>query len=458
MGVDQKIRIAVFHSPNPLIRVHPSSSQLLNATEGRRYRCFFGWHSAEAVLFLDPAVPANTVWLSDGLSRQVMLNVSSDLVSAEMTTSGLHIGPTIGILCNPKWDSKKKQLKNTKQLPGLQKMVEAGARLGALVYLFRIQDVDFAKEQVKGYVLEAGQWTVLDLPLPDAIYDQVISRKVERDPKYLEQRVRLSKIYAHRIFNDGFFDKWQVHEWLTGDRRTRPYVPQTVKYTKGTDIVQFLKQHAMIFLKPVHGSLGLGIIRIARYPDGALTYEVKQQTGKSTGRVSTLESVVEAVRPRLRSRPYLIQEGISLATYHNRPFDVRIVLQRDGRGEWRRTKMFARVAQPGDFTSNLSSGGEALLVDTVLKELYASEDKRIRCRRLIRKVSSLVTEVIEEQSGKMFGELGIDVGLDDKGHVWIIEVNSKPWKSPTTEKGRQEIVDLAFSRPMEYAFRLANMK
>ncbi len=120
--------------------------------------------------------------------------------------------------------------------------------------------------------------------------------------------------------------------------------------------------------------------------------------------------------------------------------------------------MFARVAQPGDFTSNLSSGGEALLVDTVLKELYASEDKRIRCRRLIRKVSSLVTEVIEEQSGKMFGELGIDVGLDDKGHVWIIEVNSKPWKSPTTEKGRQEIVDLAFSRPMEYAFRLANMK
>ncbi len=137
-------------------------------------------------------------------------------------------------------------------------MVEAGARLGALVYLFRIQDVDFAKEQVKGYVLEAGQWTVLDLPLPDAIYDQVISRKVERDPKYLEQRVRLSKIYAHRIFNDGFFDKWQVHEWLTGDRRTRPYVPQTVKYTKGTDIVQFLKQHAMIFLKPVHGSLGTG--------------------------------------------------------------------------------------------------------------------------------------------------------------------------------------------------------
>ncbi len=87
MGVDQKIRIAVFHSPNPLIRVHPSSSQLLNATEGRRYRCFFGCHSAEAVLFLDPAVPANTVWLSDGLSRQVMLNVSSDLVSAEMTTS-----------------------------------------------------------------------------------------------------------------------------------------------------------------------------------------------------------------------------------------------------------------------------------------------------------------------------------------------------------------------------------
>lgn len=40
----------------------------------------------------------------------------------------------------------------------------------------------------------------------------------------------------------------------------------------------------------------------------------------------------------------------------------------------------------------------------------------------------------------------------------FIEVNSKPRKAPRTEKGRQDLVDLAFHRPMEYAIRLAQRK
>lgn len=455
MGVDIKIRIEVFHSPDPMIRVNPSHGLPQNALLGSPCTCFCGQKSADAVLIVDPALPRDLILVSDTLFARVMHDASPAWVSGEITPNGLRLGPTIGILCNPRWNESHGSLRQTKQMPGLKKMVESGTEMGALVYLFGIQGVDFQHRKVRGYVLSKGVWKKAVLPFPDAIYDQILSRKVERDPKYVERRNRLSKIYGKKIFNDGFFDKWQVHDWLTSDRRTRPYVPLTVKYDKSRDIVQFIKQHPVVFLKPIHGSLGLGIVRVTKQPDGAFVYEVKRKDGRVSDRAAAVEGLVESLRNRLKIRAYLIQEGISLALYKNRPFDVRIVMQRDGSGDWKRTKMFARVAKPGDFTSNLSSGGEAVSVDAVLRELYKNEAKRRQCRRLIRKVSLLSSEVIEEQSGKTFGELGVDLGLDDQGHVWVIEVNSKPWKSPTTEKGRQDLVDLAFSRPMTYALRLA---
>ncbi|GMA48896.1 hypothetical protein GCM10025857_02530 [Alicyclobacillus contaminans] len=458
MGEERTYRIVVFPNPRPQIRAHPQAIFPADRRRMATCRCSFGRQVIDALLTVDPVVPVDTVWFSEGLIQQVLLHVPIDWVSARWAGDRVHVGPTIGILCNPRWDAKRKCLMSSKQLPGLRKMAEAGRKLGALVYLFGIQDVDFARQRVHGYVLDGENWNPLLLPLPDAIYDQVISRKVERNPKYIEKRRKLSKLYEQRIFNDGFFDKRQVHEWLTADARTRPHIPQTLKYSEHGDFVPFVKQHPVVFLKPIHGSLGLGIIRITRQGDTGYLYELKQQNGKQTARAATPEALLDALKGRLKSRPYLLQEGIPLATHKQRPFDIRIVLQRDGTGEWKRTKMFARVARSGEFTSNLSSGGEALSVDTVLRELYAKPHRRNRARRMIRKVSRLVTDVIEAQSGKTFGELGIDVGLDDRGHVWIIEVNSKPWKSPTTETGRQDIVDLAFSRPMEYALRLAKAK
>ncbi|MCL6516243.1 MAG: YheC/YheD family protein [Alicyclobacillus sp.] len=367
----------------------------------------------------------------------------------------MHVGPTIGILCNPVWNEKRHTLRWTKQVPALEKLVQAGQRLGAFVYVFGIQDVDFNRGTVLGYVFRNGAWRPAQLPLPDSIYDQVVSRRLERDKKYQAKRARLSKMYANRIFNDGFFDKWKVHEWLWQDRQTRNLVPYSERFTTEGQAIAFIKRHAVTFIKPVHGSLGVGIVRVTREADGSYRYEVRHRTGRTQNRAATAEAVVEALRRRLRQSPHLLQQGIPVARYRERPFDIRIVLQRDGSGEWKRTKMFARVARSGEFTANLASGGEALPVDAVLREAFSAPERRRRARRLIRRAASLVAAAIEQQCGKPLGELGVDLAVDESGSVWVLEVNSKPWKASSTDKGRQDLVDLSFLRPMEYAIRLA---
>ena len=451
------MHLVIFESPRSYIRIHPTLVNRLSLRPDSTCDLAFGTRHTSVPVMIDGTAPEDRVLISRPLYRQVAPDLDIDFVSVTANQQ-VTVGPLIGILCNPVWQPKQGVLKNNKQLPGLQKMAEIGRREGALVYLFAASAVDFRTRSVKGYVWEGGRWQRAILPLPDVIYDQVISRKVEHTKTYMEKRNQLSDMYHDRIFNDGFFDKWQVTEWLTGDKRTRVHVPHTQLYKDLKSCTRFLQSHEVTFLKPVHGSLGLGIIRVVRETDGTFRYEVKRKQDHEDGSAKSAAQLSELLRPRLRRRPYILQQGLKLARYKGCPFDVRIVLQRDGSGEWKRTKMFARVAKAGEFTSNLSSGGEALPVSTILESFYARLQDRKRSRNQMTRVATLVTEVLEKQSGKQFGELGVDIGLDESGHVWVIEVNSKPWKRPYTEKGRQDLVDLAFERPIQYAIYLANQR
>jgi glutathione synthase/RimK-type ligase-like ATP-grasp enzyme len=394
--------------------------------------------------------------LSESAAKALRLTEYTWRMPAQILPQGVRFGPLIGILSNPLWDREKRTLKQTKQLPALKRLVEAGRTHGAVCFLFRMSDVNLRSGTVRGYVLHEGRWHRRDLPMPDVIYDQLVSRKLERDPNVQEKRQALTKRYKEKFFNDGFFDKWQIYEWLKESVDVKAHLPRTVRHTTMEKAIAFLNTHSVSFLKPLHGSLGLGIARFVRQRDGSVIYEQKQKTSSVLrGKASSSERALETFRTRLKQRPYIWQEGLPLATYEHRPLDIRILMQRDHTGEWKRTKMFARVAKSGDFTSNLTAGGDAMPVDDAIAQCLPKQEQKNRAKSQIRRLSQQIVDAVEKQSGKQFGELGIDLGLDTSGKVWVIEVNSKPRKTPTTEKGRQDLVDLSFERPIRYAIYLA---
>lgn len=365
-------------------------------------------------------------------------------------------GPLIGILANPQWDKDNRTLRGTVQLEALTRLVDTGHQFGVTCFLFGISGVDLRQNSVLGYALHDSKWVRRTFPMPDVIYDQLVSRKRERDPSVQDTRTILSRRYGNRFFNDGFFDKWQVFEWLKGDPSVKVHVPETQRHTTAKAASTFLNSHTVTFLKPLHGSLGLGIVRFVKARDGSISYELKQRSSTVTrGRASSAREVLTSFRTRLKNRPYIWQEGLTLATYEDRPLDIRILMQRDHTGQWKRTKMFARVAKSGDFTSNLNAGGDAMPVDEALVQCLPKAAERSRAKSQIRRLAQAIALAVEAGSGRKFGELGIDLGIDRTGKVWVIEVNSKPHKTPTTEKGRQDLVDLSFERPIRYAIYLA---
>jgi hypothetical protein len=131
------------------------------------------------------------------------------------------------------------------------------------------------------------------------------------------------------------------------------------------------------------------------------------------------------------------------------------MLQKDESQRWKRTKMFVRISPPGDIASNVKTGGRAQRIDTLLAYLPLSRPAGQHISRRLSSIARQVAHAIEEKSGLLLGELGVDLGVDAHGFVWIIEANAKPWKSPYTEEGSEELVQKSFLRPIAYAKSLA---
>lgn len=363
----------------------------------------------------------------------------------------LHIGPVFGILANVKYQNGEIR---GQQAPIFEHLLSLAADERIFAYVFGLQELT-SKTTIRGYVMQKKnghvKWQLRDVPYPDVVYDQIVSRKFEKLADVSAMKVELIQNLGTSYFNPGFFDKWQVHQWLSEHESTKDYLPTSIKHQDMEKTAAFIEQHKQVYMKPIHGSLGVGIVKALRLADGRYFYQVKGHNGiQSQGYTHSAKGLLKKLKNRLSKRPYIVQEALYLLTYQDRPFDIRILVQKGQNGKWKRTKAVCRVAQSGDITSNLSTGGDAIPLLKMLNDIYLTKEEVKKMQRKIRGLVNTIPPVLEQVSGLQLGEMGLDIGIDTKGDVWIIEVNSKPWKKPITEQGSMEIVVESFRRPLLY--------
>jgi len=411
-------------------------------------------------------IPA-TLEAIEGKGAQVQALVAPDVLqklhlplgrslTVSYTGRVLRFGDVLGILADVKVRGGQV---SGQQVPVFRLLLQAAQESGMYGYVFSPLDVDPEGGTAIGYALGRGGWRRMRLPLPDVVYDQVVSRAFENRAEVKAVRERLITMLGARFFNRGFFDKWRVHQWLAAHDSTALYMPDTIRYENIETAAEFLYRHPDVYMKPVHGSLGIGILRLRRRQDGRVYWQLKRQDGSlRQGQTGSVTQFLKLQHKRLKRGPYLIQQTLNLRAWQGRPFDIRLLLQKDGTGMWQRTKIFCRIAQEGEITSNLSTGGDALAIRGVLKDLLGSSKKVSAVMKQIIKAAEAVPAVVEASQEGTLGEIGLDLGLDEAGRVFVIEVNSKPWKKPNIDEGEwRDLAKLSFQRPIAYALFLCRL-
>ncbi len=355
------------------------------------------------------------------------------------------LGPIIGILTFPHVIVKKRLIT---YLNYAKRMTRTG-----LLYIFKPEDINSKTNTIIGYRYNeaANSWQKGVFPYPDAVIDRIY-------PNNPESHHKLEKVIGqNRIFNKkNLINKMEFYRALTNDSFLKEFIPETRLFRHISDLDYFLNKYPEVFLKPMDGMKGKGIISVIPRNGRLLCQymDSKIPVSKQVDQTSQLPEIMRRVGGH--SRSYIVQAAIQRMEYRRRPFNFRVLVTKNSSGKWAAPAVFAKAAIPGGFLTNRSLGAEYILLknlfDNIKDHLPYSKDDFYD---LVTDLSLKAATALDNEFGPL-GKLGIDIIVDALGKPWLIEANGNPGRiCPRVQDEFPEWKNQVYDHPLAYARYLA---
>ncbi|KIL36329.1 endospore coat-associated protein [Cohnella kolymensis] len=208
---------------------------------------------------------------------------------------------------------------------------------------------------------------------------------------------------------------------LVGDPVLHEFVPDTRAFNRG-NVQQMLDKYEMIYVKPVRGTFGKGVIRVKK--KGRASRPYRFQSGLRKYRFGSFDYMYRKLLALKQRKAYLTQQGIHLLKHGGRRFDLRIMVQKNPRSFWETTGIIGRLAHPGKVVTNYHSGGTPLPIDKLLSNHMSSEEI-LDFQKQLQTLGVNVAKVLEKRFPRL-KEIGVDAAIDQNKKLWILEVNTLP--------------------------------
>ncbi|WP_369125274.1 YheC/YheD family endospore coat-associated protein [Alicyclobacillus fastidiosus] len=302
------------------------------------------------------------------------------------------------------------------------------------VLFFRAEDIDFQKRRVHAWTSTSKDglsgWTRNYHPLPDVIYENYYLNLVGSDPRILKVRREFIR-RGIPVFNPTLFNKAALHRILSASDSTRGYIPPSSPVRKASDVLAFLKTFQPIYLKPVTGSGGAGILQVELLGSGQIRVRSERFTNNQRfTKYFTSGQFQHFMARQLSKRRYLAQKGLKLIHKGDQKIDFRVVVHRDSTGMWKSVGIRPKLGKTGSIITNSHAGGQK----TTWSRLFRwSQQERVHLpdRSALEKASIAVAERLTAFRPHL-SHLGIDVAACEDGRIYVLDVNPRPGRDLLT--------------------------
>lgn len=360
----------------------------------------------------------------------------------------IKFGPVLAVLTEESIIRKHKKGLHNRE--AFDCYVEAGNKIGGMVYFFSLNNLDLDNNRVLGYVpsmceVDTIKWKEQWLPIPDAIHNRIKTSAGSSSYKKIET---LTKLYPdiNVVNRTTYIYKWRMHKLLERDKKAKKYLPRTLLYNGINTLRDMLEEFPFIYLKPVGRSLGLGIIKLSKNTAGIYTAQYNENKIPHTIQ-GKLDDIMTLLSPLMGKRSYIVQEGINLATYKENIFDLRVSMQKDENGEWSLSRWKVRSATNNNIVTNVSAGGSVYHVEKVLGAVFKDNTNSIMT--LIKNASLIICKAIENKLKNM-GDISLDIGITQSGKIYFIEANFRELRINSGVNENFENWKSTFKKPLYY--------
>ncbi|QOR67629.1 YheC/YheD family protein [Cytobacillus suaedae] len=401
----------------------------------------FGLWSKEIQVKQNEALREDEIGLSQSLKTHVTI---PEELSYELSISGrnIYIGPVIAFLI-----SNKKRLL-PKQLKKYIRRFANYNKINGLIYICSSSGINKATKTIDGYYYNPNpeksgdHFTFGTFPYPGAMFNR---KRLSSD--WMDE---LNALMGDRVFNSYHFTKGELSEWMQSNENVKHYFPYTKELTSKEDVKLLLSQFSNLYIKPANGYGGKGIKVVSRTENGIMVEDDSSPEKKILKSNQELAMFIEG----LPKKKYIIQQGIS-NSFDNKKVDFRVYMQKDQSEKWKCQGMIARMAREGKVTTNLKQVEVLKDGEEAIKELFNLSDSEVQ--HLINRIyyaCSLTGQELDQLNGN-YGDVAIDVIVDDSMSIWILEVNKTYGMMSFRILENPELYQRLLATPFEYAKVLA---
>lgn len=303
----------------------------------------------------------------------------------------------------------------------LHALLAEAALQGVGVVLLDGSRCDPGRGLVAGETWTPDGWIRDWVTLPDVVVIQEWAKTPEqsRCAEWVER--------ARPVIADTGPDKLALYELLSRSPLARHAILSAELRSEGLadSLTAFLHAHQDAVIKPADGHRGSGVRFLHRDGDGWIGWHDRDRIR------GTLDEVVAhaagRIAGRLRYRRFLIQKYVRTVAPDGRPVDIRVHVQRRADREWGITRAYARLAEVGYRVSNISRGGYQGSLEGFLKGRSRRPAQAIQDEILALALD--VARLVDAAAPRPLAELGVDLAIDDRDELWIIEANVRPQTS-----------------------------
>ncbi|MBP2257438.1 YheC/YheD family protein [Virgibacillus alimentarius] len=282
-----------------------------------------------------------------------------------------------------------------------------------LIYL-RPRDVDIESGRVEGKMYINSTWVTVKVDIPPFIdiAPYCFKRKNREIMRFLRNKTFLSDNRSNVL------SKEKLQEKLLGENEFAHLVIPTRRVQNFNDVQEFLDKHSTIVLKPSSGIRGRGVYILNQEKEN---YILGHQTEK---KALSLEEFKNFSKENIIDKRYILQKYISSRTLQGDPFDCRIHVEKNGKGKWESAKNYIRIGIGQKVISNVNQGGGISDPKPFLKANFGDDWEKINDN--LNKLAVTLPYMVEELRGTHIMSLGMDIGIDKSGKLYLFEVNDGP--------------------------------
>lgn len=196
-------------------------------------------------------------------------------------------------------------------------------------------------------------------------------------------------------------------------------MPKTAPLTE-KKLWQMIDEYGEVILKPKRGRLGGKVIKLSLLEKDLMQIHSKDKLITMNGREETFAYLTE----QELTEGFIVQHAIPLATINHCPFDVHVVVQRDSNSStWVTTGMLARVASQGYFITSVTN--HILPVETAIESSCLHD---VSLSDLICEINHVILLAADRflKSYPSCRLIGMDIGIDIHGDIWILDADFNP--------------------------------